>query len=275
MITLFTCPKSFENAHNGIIQENAIASWRSLGDEIEIILCCDDPGVSEIAKKYDCKHIPEIRRNKAGTPLLSDIFAKSQEVASFEMVCYLNSDIILMDDFCRVLQILGREESFLAVGKRKTLEINKAIDYDRKEAHSELVELASRCSWDSYFCIDYFIFSKGKIRLPDFAIGRPAWDNWTLWYAKQEGMKLIDCTDSILAIHHQHDYQHVKGGVGNTWEGPEAQKNRELAGGYKCMNDLRDANYFITKGRIKKRYDFNYLYRLLYQLLRKIKHKII
>jgi len=73
MLTIFTIPKAFEG-HIGIIQRNAIGSWSRLG--CDVILCGDDPGVSEAAKEVGATHIPDIDRNDYGTPLLSSAFAK-------------------------------------------------------------------------------------------------------------------------------------------------------------------------------------------------------
>jgi hypothetical protein len=40
---------------------------------------------------------------------------------------------------------------------------------------------------------------------------------------------LIDMTPSVTAIHQNHDYRHVAGSPStSSWEGPEAQRNREL-----------------------------------------------
>ncbi|NBC18953.1 MAG: hypothetical protein GVY18_16755, partial [Bacteroidetes bacterium] len=48
MLTLFTIPKPFAG-HIGVIQRNALESWRRLDSDVEIILCGDDAGVAKTA----------------------------------------------------------------------------------------------------------------------------------------------------------------------------------------------------------------------------------
>ena len=59
MITVFSVPKPFEG-HIGIIQCNAIKSWKKLDPKCEIILYGNEKGVKEIAEKFDLIHIPDI-----------------------------------------------------------------------------------------------------------------------------------------------------------------------------------------------------------------------
>ncbi len=44
------------------------------------------------------------------------------------------------------------------------------------------------------------------------------------------GLPLIDITETVTAIHQNHDYGHVAQRSGADWEGPEADRNRSLAG---------------------------------------------
>ena len=47
--------------------------------------------------------------------------------------------------------------------------------------------------------------------------------------ALELGFPLIDLTPSTTVIHQNHDYGHVAARSGSHWEGPEADRNRELA----------------------------------------------
>jgi hypothetical protein len=44
------------------------------------------------------------------------------------------------------------------------------------------------------------------------------------------GLPLIDMTSATTVIHQNHDYGHVAARSGSNWEGPEADRNRALAG---------------------------------------------
>ena len=76
MLTIFTVPKPFDG-HIGIIQRNAIQSWRCLRPACEVILCGDEPGTAETAAALGTDRIPAVDRNEFGTPLLSSVFALS------------------------------------------------------------------------------------------------------------------------------------------------------------------------------------------------------
>jgi len=100
-ITLFTVPRSFKG-EIGIIQANAVESWRQLRPAPEILFISDDPGVAEAAKDLGCSHVPGVRYNDHGTPLVSNVFKKGQGAASHEIVSYINSDIVLSQSFSGV-----------------------------------------------------------------------------------------------------------------------------------------------------------------------------
>ena len=55
MLSLFTTAKPCEG-HSGVIQCNALKSWKLLHSEIEIILFGDDAGRAEIAKELGFRH---------------------------------------------------------------------------------------------------------------------------------------------------------------------------------------------------------------------------
>ena len=44
------------------------------------------------------------------------------------------------------------------------------------------------------------------------------------------GYPLVDMTPVTTVIHQNHDYGHVAARSGSDWEGPEADRNRELGG---------------------------------------------
>jgi hypothetical protein len=275
-LTIFACPKSFNDQHTIISQNNAIKSWRQLGENIEIILMGDDDGIKEKAEENDCLHIGNIKNNSYGTPLLNDIFEKAEKAASSSFMCYINADIILMPSFFPSIESAIKQlesNPFLLVGRRFTQNIAEMIDFSDSSWYLTIIKETD--DLDPYTATDYFIFPKGSIKMPPFAIGRPAWDNWTLWDARQRGAMLIDATHDIKVIHQKHDYQHVKKGINNTWEGPEAMENRRIAGGYNCMCNILDSTHLLRNGKVVPVRTLLHLCRRFYQLLRKIKHKFI
>ena len=83
MLTIFTIPKPFKG-HIDIIQTNAIQSWRLLHPICEIILFGDEEGTARTAAAFDAVHVPDIERNKYGTPLLDSIIEKVKNSSDFD-----------------------------------------------------------------------------------------------------------------------------------------------------------------------------------------------
>jgi len=76
--------------------------------------------------------------------------------------------------------------------------------------------------------------------------------------------QLIDATSVIPIIHQNHDYSHVPSRTGIVWEGPEAQKNRNLAiknssRSFEPRNYIIDnAPWRLVRNGVKKNYTFRY-----------------
>lgn len=237
MISLFSVPKPFKEGYE-IIQGNAIQSWLMLNPRPEIILCGDEFGTSEICKKYNLVHISEIKKNSYGTPLLNDVFEKATNVACNEIICYINTDIIILPDFTKSLVNLltVHKSAFLLTGNRWNLNINKNIDFNFDWDTKLKKEVTSKGKLNRPG-IDYFIFQKSLYKtIPPFAIGRFSWDLWLAFEAHSLDCKVIDTTESMMAIHQNHDYPHL--GLRKTYSkrnrvflelNPEIQQNQKLS----------------------------------------------
>jgi len=97
MLTLFSPPKPF-SGHIGVIQRNAIQSWLQFGDDVEVLLIGEEEGLEEVAQEFSVKQIKDVKRNDLGTPLVSSIFQLARDHARFSTLCYVNADILLLDD---------------------------------------------------------------------------------------------------------------------------------------------------------------------------------
>src|SRR5215208_3671805 len=98
LLTLFSAPKPFTNPHIAMIQRNAIKSWTLLPD-VEIILLGEEVGLAEAAQELSIKHIPWVKRNQSATPLISSMFQVARENSHSDLLCIINTDMILMSDF--------------------------------------------------------------------------------------------------------------------------------------------------------------------------------
>lgn len=246
--TILAVPKPFIN-QNSIIQWNAIKSWTLLEPIPEIILLGNDKGISEISKEFKLKHIQNIKCNEFGTPLLNSIFEIGQEESSNQVIVYINSDIILKNDFMAAVRtVVDSFEQFLMVGRRWNLNIADLLDFGVYNWQAKLNELIqAEGELHPATGIDYFVFTKKILgKVPSFAIGRTAWDMWLVKRALELDIPVIDATDVTKVIHQNHDYTHLRGGKEEAWRGEESQRNVRLAGGYQTLKGIADATWKLT-----------------------------
>jgi hypothetical protein len=254
MITIFSAPKAFEDEHISKIQHNALRSWLTLNEDIEVILLGDEHGLKEVAAAFGVRCIPVKSRSISGAPLIDELFALARQHAKFSTICYLNADIILMEDFLPSVQVvMQRFPSFLIVGNRYDLEIHDElqIQNDWREDLRRMVN--DKGKLHPPMGSDFFIFQKDQFAdMPSFILGRAGWDNWMMFKARHSNIPLVDASAAITAIHQDHDYAHLPGGEPH-YRHPESNHNIKLAGGLETIFRLRDANWVITQEGIRKK----------------------
>ena len=244
---MFGCPKPFIGV-TATHQYNAIRSWKRLHPDLQVILVGDEDGVAKASAELGVTHVPGCERNEFGTPLVSSIFALARKLSRHNILCYANADIILTNYFISCLRVaLRRGPRFLLVGRSWDLDLNIGLDFQRPHWESDLLsDTRFRGKRATEWQIDYFAFPKGEYStIPPFAVGRVRWDNWMIWNATANKIAVIDASDFITAIHQNHDYSHHPQGRQGVWEGPEAIRNHELAGGWPHIYSIADASHKI------------------------------
>lgn len=250
-LTIFTAPKPFTNPHIATIQRNAIHSWLQLGDEVEVFLVGTEVGMAEVSAELGVRHLPDVRRNEWGTPMVSSIFEVARAASEAPILAYLNADIVVLPDFVDTArQVAAQAERFLVVGRRWNLDIRQDLDFSPGWDARLRTEVQARGLLYSPAGIDYFLFPRSLYtRVPDFAIGRAGWDNWMIYHALRSGWAVINATSSLMVVHQDHDYSHLPGGKPHyTLE--ESRQNVHLAGGYRHIYNILDANCDLVGGRI-------------------------
>ncbi|MFH1135484.1 MAG: tetratricopeptide repeat protein [Pseudomonadota bacterium] len=228
-LTIFGLPKAFVGPMT-IMQRNAVSSWTRLDPRPEIILLGDDPGTAELAGELGLIHIPYVARNDRGTPLVDNMFDLAQKTASHDILAYVSADIILTGDFLPAVNLAAsRMDRFLMIGRRWDLDLEEPLVFDGDWEARLRETLAARGKLHAETGLDYFVFTRGLWpKIPPFAIGRCAWDNWLVYDPIQRGVPVIDAGEAVTAVHQNHDYSHAPGGTEEVWQGTEAQRNRAL-----------------------------------------------
>ncbi|KAA3646637.1 MAG: hypothetical protein DWQ07_10540 [Chloroflexi bacterium] len=252
LLTIFTAPKPFEDAHIDTIQLNAIQSCLALGADVQVILIGDETGMAEVASEYDLLHLPEVACNEHGTPLVSSIFDLARQASDSALLAYVNADIILLPDFLEVARnVHGQISRFLLVGQRWDLDLTQPLDFSGDWQQDLQKEVQQRGSLHQPAGSDYFIFPRELYTdMPPFAIGRAGWDNWMIYHGVQQPWPVIDATEDIMIIHQNHDYRHMPDGKVH-YGSEETLYNAKLGGGMQNMYMVLDTNKELRGSQIR------------------------
>jgi hypothetical protein len=237
-LTLLSTPKAFTGIFE-VIQRNAITSWTRLDPRPDIILFGDDAGTAEICDELGLRHVPDVRTTDLGTPLLSDMFLRGQELATTPVVCWTNADIVFASGLdVAATTVAGSTDPLYVVGRRIDIDQPGPLDLEagwqarlvrRSNEDGEL----KPANW-----IDWFMFPTGLFtELPEFAIGRPGYDPWLIWKAADLGATVVDATELVRAVHQRHDYSHV-GGRKVAFRGPEAEANAAIVDDWRHYHSI-------------------------------------
>jgi len=203
MLTFFTVPKAFTEPYIAI-QKNSIESWKMACPNCQILILGNEEGNQEICKELDVPYIPSIRYNVYNTPFLDSAFEIARGSAKFDILCYCNTDIILIANLPKILKTITFDK-FLLIGQR--IDYNEPIEFE----HLNIEKIKQEGRLHAITGIDYFIFTKSLFqKLPPYLIGRRGWDNWLVYKALKEA-SVIDCTSVICAIHQNHPQKLIKG----------------------------------------------------------------
>ena len=267
MITIFSSlvPVSVPFADN--VQRNAIQSWMALDLPCEIILLGDDEGTAEIAAEYGIRHHPDIPYHENRLPFVGPLFARAQEIATFDLMMYINSDIILISDFVSTLHKIveyykNRTRSFLAVGRRTDLILTERLDFNDPDWETSLREEVKQYGQlATVLMLDYFIFQKGSWpgKIPTFTLGANNLDTYLLGSAlASRDMDVIDSTEGITAIQQEYYDRKDNTFVFRILKSPEAERLKNLYfRGFYFIIDYKfgtdHANLKYTSNGIRKR----------------------
>ena len=257
LITVFSIPKPFQG-HTGLIQRNAVKSWKNLGPDVDVILIGDEKGIGETADELGVHHVASIRRNEFGTPLVSSAFQSAHETSRSPILVYCNCDVILLSDFARAIKTLvdcSELESFVAIGRRTDLQVDEEIDFGSQDAVADLIKLKeTQGKPAAIVCKEFFAFSRLLYsNIPEFAVGRGNWDNWMVASARAAGTPIVNIGPATTIIHQNHDYGHLAGHRLQCYAtGAEARNNQKLAGGRNLVRGS-SSTWILTKQGLRQK----------------------
>lgn len=250
-MTMITSPKALVDPHISMIQRNAIASWKQLNG-VQVILVGAAAGVAATAADLCVAHTGAVATSSSGTPLISSMVEIARQKARGGLICIVNCDMVLMDDLVRSAdKLVGLSRRFVAIGRRWDLDVSAPIQYGPGWQQRLRTEVLRSGALHPPSGSDYFLFPADCYpQIPPFAVGRGGWDNWMIYEARRQGMQVVDLTESVLAVHQNHDYRHLPGGQSH-YRHPETRENTRLAGGrLNTRYTILDATHILSDGRL-------------------------
>ena len=275
MLAIFTTFKPFTDPHIRTIQRNALQSWIRLSPSCQVLLGGNEEGVKELCNEFRVIQVEDISRNSHGLPLFRSLLSSAEHVARFPYLCYVNGDIIFLDDFVQALQsVIETYNNFLVVGRRWDLEITSPLMYSNDWQEKLRFLVREKGTLHGASGIDFLVFPKGILKdIPPLVVGRGGWDNWMIFYARRHRIPVIDITKVSTVIHQNHDIQGTREKA-KRFIDESAQANMKFAGGPRNLFTIRDADWVLNEqGFYKKFFSFLslwYPWRLLISWKRKI-----
>ena len=225
MCTIVSIPKPCVGL-TAVHQANALLSWRSVYPDAKIYLYGNEEGVGALAKSYDAVAVTSCQVSKFGTPMLDFVFDDLQSREATGPIFFTNADMIYGPD-AKILERSSIWKGALVVGTRFNIDLNQAL-----VSAADIPAIASgarkRGDTSQFYGSDYFVFESNRAfrKLPPFAVGRIGWDNWMIYHARRCGLKVIDASPSVTALHQNHGYAHIPNKAeGSPWAGPESDEN--------------------------------------------------
>jgi|LQYC01.1.fsa_nt_gi hypothetical protein len=256
MITFMTTFKPFVG-DDETRQRNALLSWLSLGQDIEVFVFGVPPAPDDLNDQFNIKNYPLVDWNNTGMPKVDEMFKIAQCDSKNVYLAYVNGDIVLGADFVKSLCI-PKWKRFLLVGQRWDTGYLAPIEDASFEAVKCYRDTAKRQgSLRGPTGLDFFAFPKDTFsKAPPLVPGGVVWDGYMIYYAESQGIPVIDATNDILAIHQNHPYKLVSRNDRDLDAGPAAQNNFAVA----SMDNptyihtpytTENAGYFLKNGRLR------------------------
>jgi len=252
-LTILAVPKAF-HGHIGVIQRNAIASWTNLKPRPDIRLYGTEEGLGECALDLGVRHETEIARNEFGTPMLDDLFARARNFTQTPLLCYVNSDIILLQEFLDAVTTVHKHfPQFLAVAHRLNIDLGESIDFSGGGEQKLRREVLPKGAPGNHTAIDLFVFPPNTYTsAPPLVLGRAWFDQWLIKDARARKIPVVDITRVARAVHQNHEYLHIAGGQQGAYWGEEARRNLAIYGGVPHTHTLLDVSHeLLEDGRVR------------------------
>ncbi|XP_060073237.1 uncharacterized protein LOC132553050 [Ylistrum balloti] len=203
ILTLFTSVDP-DPKHNEVTVRT-LQNWGSFMPYINIVMFTNDSRIKKQSRDHGWTVFPVMSVGVEGIPVLKAMFQKVIQNFSTPYYGFANGDILftetILESMLAARKYFNHDENVMLTGRR----INVPHLTNKELVSYKFMEKAAK-ERGNLFVIsseDYFITTKHFPwhSIPNFVIGRPAYDNWLVAHARCNHIKVVDMTNSILAIH--------------------------------------------------------------------------
>jgi hypothetical protein len=246
-IIFVTSCKPITNESLSIIQKNSIDSWLSLDIEKKILIINKDQSVKNLFRDSNVTIIEDYEcSNHSDIPTWRTMRDKAVTIADKDdIIVWVNSDVMFDKSLVETINVVRNEvDDFVLVGQK--LDWQNFYNLKDFSRISELTPMNLHGEW----AIDYFIFKKNAFEnVPPFFIARMRFDNFLMNKAINE-YTAIDCTETILCVHHRHDYgQNIDSIFSQVYETDFWQNEQKVNDSliFGNLSNIKGCNFFTKK----------------------------
>ncbi len=197
------------------------------------------------------REVGPVAVDQDGVPLMSDLLQKAAAHGAHDHLCYVNGDILLLDDFVATcIEAWTWRPDAVLVGSRIDVVELGPLDF---ADNSWVGDVRAVAQGGSRTCMgsDFFAYPRGAYRdMPPFSVGRTAFDDWMMWKAMRTGNPLLDISSRVTAVHVLHR-------IPGEWDALMAtagvQRNRSLATTWQRTYTLADCSHVMTANGARPR----------------------
>ncbi|CAC5365008.1 unnamed protein product [Mytilus coruscus] len=233
---------SFEpTTKRDVVHNNTKRNWPSLDCQIKAVLFTNN---SVLAKEFRLEGwdiLPIRHVSESDTPVLKYMYITISRHYDASIIGYANADILFSSSLKLTLEFMNKYDKiigthFMLTGKRINIE-NLTIDEASSvrsliQASKDRGTLFRNDAEDYFFTNRFFPWNS----LPDLVIGRPAYDNFLLLFARMFNFSTFDLTQTVDAIHQTVD----KGYLQEKWN---STKSESVYNRFIILQKYRNVNY--------------------------------
>ncbi|KAK3599738.1 hypothetical protein CHS0354_037211 [Potamilus streckersoni] len=226
LLTLFTTWRESKDKYT--VHNITLLNWISLRPLIVPVVFTNETSTAEQCSQKGWKVLPVRAAAAKGAPVLKYMYLDVMKQFDSKFYAFANSDILFTDKLVETLLAVLKENSTfnghtLIVGKRTN--VNNLTESEGSSWRGLESVSKKRGMLFATYAEDYFITSASYPwkDIPDIVIGRKAYDNWLVLNARRMKYRVLDATETILAVH-----QTTNAGNFEGQKNPDADYNMKL-----------------------------------------------